>query len=87
MKAGKERKGGTEKGEGSKAKRDKDARGGIVLRSGHSVMSYNHREGKTRSNRGRDKQIEGGRMADRLATLYNRGVCARVCVCLRAPHM
>lgn len=28
MKAGKERKGGTEKGEGSKAKRDKDARGG-----------------------------------------------------------
>lgn len=28
MKAGKERKGGTEKGEGSKAKGDKDARGG-----------------------------------------------------------
>ena len=42
-------------------------------------MSYNHREGKTRSNRGRDKQIEGGRMADRLATLYNRGVCAPPC--------
>ena len=46
-------------------------------------MSYNHREGKTRSNRGRDKQIEGGRMADRLATLYNSGVRARVCASVR----